>query len=203
MSDLFHEAVNDRQIADIFAVMASCSRHVFQVLTKRPERMRALLARNLLESIGAVGGRYGDRWPLPNVWLGVSVENQATADERIPLLLDTPAAVRFLSVEPLLGPVDLRTWMPPDPEYRPSAIDWCIVGGESGPKARPCRLRWIGAVLDQCTRAGVSAFVKQLGSNVEHHSLMTGELGSVALTDRKGGDPSEWPPELRVREFPR
>ena len=117
-------------------------------------------------------------WPLPNVWLGVSVEDQAAADDRIPELLDTPAAVRFLSCEPLLEPVDLEPWLrrvaTSGPGWRMTGgsamaiadivLDWVIVGGESGPGARPCDLAWIRGIVAQCQAAGVSAFVKQLGS---------------------------------------
>ncbi len=112
-SDLFHEALPDKAIDRVFAVMALCPEHTFLVLTKRPERMR--------EYITCWG------WTLPNVWPGVSCEDQATADARIPLLLQTPAAVRFLSYEPALGPVDLTQWLPPNDPH----LDWVICGGES------------------------------------------------------------------------
>lgn len=147
MSDLFHERVTDEFIADVFAVMRLADHHSFQVLTKRSERMRAFLSdgltSNWIRNIAASGQQDVLReewvWPLPNVWLGVSVENQRMADERIPLLLDTPASVRFLSVEPLLGAVDLRLsltqrcWCG---EIRMNCdcpkLDWVIAGGESG-----------------------------------------------------------------------
>ena len=186
MSDLFHESLTVAQIYDVFEVMRRCPQHVFQVLTKRPERMRSLLR-------GVIAGHEA---PLPNVWLGVSVENQAMADERIPLLLDTPAALRFLSVEPLLGPVDLSYWLSIEC-HRP---DWVIVGGESGPKARACPVDAIRAVVKKCRAAGVSVFVKQLGAQP-----VIGAAGfhkAVSLRDRKGGNPDEWPADLRVREFP-
>src|SRR3990170_3702838 len=109
MTDLFHEDVPDEFIAAIWKTIANAPQHTFQVLTKRPERMRAFLHRT--EGLGAVADFTGTPYPLPNVWLGVSVENQRMADERIPVLLDTPAAVRFLSCEPLLGPLDLRPWL--------------------------------------------------------------------------------------------
>ena len=178
MSDLFHEAVPFRFLDAVFHVMRSTPRHTYQVLTKRPERMRFYMR--------------DTRAPLaPNVWLGVSVENQRMADERIPLLLDTPAAVRFLSVEPLLGPVNLHPWLS-------GGINWCIVGGESGPQARPCELPWIGAIVEQCKAAGVPVFVKQLGRRPQ----VQGEPACTWIADRKGGRPDEWPPELRVREWP-
>jgi protein gp37 len=139
-------------------------------------------------------------WPLPNVWLGVSVEDQATADERIPLLLQVPAAKRFVSYEPALGPVDLRPWLPfTDPVYphgllgtgRPEDnLTWVIVGGESGPGARPFDLTWARSVVAQCKAAGVAAFYKQGGaSNSCAHSA-------------KGGHFECFPQDLKVREFP-
>lgn len=165
-------------------------------------------------------------WPLPNVWLGVSVEDQRAADERIPLLLQTPAAVRFLSCEPLLGSVQLGVGgeffdygVGGEPR-----IGWVITGGESGPGARPCDVAWIRSIVQQCKAAGVPTFVKQLGAVVSWNGIQGGygdgpsncwprESGSFQvqgmpggfrkhLCDRKGGDPSEWPEDLRVREFP-
>lgn len=144
------------------------------------------------------------RWPLPNVWLGVSVENQEAADERIPLLLQTPAAVRFLSCEPLLERVDLnrvpRLSHPCAPSLNGRGIGWVIVGGESGPGARPCELAWIRSIVDQCRAAGVPAFVKQLGATPIRQTE-DDQLWHIER-DRKGGDMNEWPPDLRVREFP-
>jgi len=166
------------------------------VLTKRPENFRHMLP---------------DHWfdqPRPNVWLGVSVEDQQHADERIPLLLDTPAAVRFLSCEPLLGPVDLRkvpglNKLPGvhAAEGRgPAGIDWVIVGGESGPGARPCNIAWVRSIVKQCQAANVPCFVKQIGSRPVTADFFAN--GAFRPHDRKGGDPAEWPPDLRVREFP-
>lgn len=141
--------------------------------------------------------RNGD-FPLPNVWLGVSVENQHFADERIPLLLRTPAAIRFISAEPLLGPVDLAFWLQPSgPEEASSGtyLDWVIAGGESGSKARPFDLAWARSIVQQCADAGVACFVKQLGAKPHDGRLRF-------YLDKKGGDPSEWPVDLRVRQFP-
>ncbi|MCB2200843.1 phage Gp37/Gp68 family protein [bacterium] len=215
MSDLFHEAFGFEEIAAVFGVMAACPQHQFQVLTKRPDRMKGwfewlvqqaeraltvfpddspewrihhlLRAANLRAGnseiathrrLDAAGN--DTPWPLQNVWVGVTVENQAAADERIPLLLETPAAVRFLSCEPLIGPLDI----PQDAVYRyksvvsglrythPGAagdhdvlpgIDWVIAGGESGPKARPSHPDWFRTLRDQCQAAGVSFFFKQWG----------------------------------------
>lgn len=201
MSDLFHESLPFLDIDDVFETMAEADRHTYQVLTKRPERM--------LEFCQWRNQRWG-RPPLANVWLGISVEDQRTADERIPLLLQTPAAVRFVSYEPALGPVDFGpTWMDRD-RYGANCIDggatidWIIVGGESGPGARPCDVAWIRSVVQQCKAAGVPCFVKQVGSRpVVQHPMQVGALVDAPCADRKGGDPSEWPEDLRVREFPR
>jgi protein gp37 len=158
------------------------------------------------------------RWPLPNVWLGVSVEDQAAADERIPALLDTPAAVRSLSCEPLLEPVDLEPWLrrvaTSGPGWRMTGgsamaiadivLDWVIVGGESGPGARPCDVGWIRDIVGQCRAAEVPVFVKQAGSKpYDDISLTDGRfLARLRLRDRAGRDMSEWPEDLRVREWP-
>ena len=182
----------------------------------------------------------GDGWPLPNVWLGVSVENQKYADERIPLLLQTPAAVRFLSCEPLLGPLNLdahlwdgchKAGVHPIDEcaFDMPGLDWVIVGGESGPKARPCEPVWARSLVRQCHAAGVPVFVKQLGGHVitrnddgfegytpkgwpmdtTYEENLTGCRDGyqgapvrVRLVSKKGGDPNEWPEDLRVRQFP-
>jgi protein gp37 len=145
-------------------------------------------------------------WPLPNVWLGVSVENQEAADERIPLLLQTPAAIRFLSCEPLLGALDLSLYLEEegyiDDQYvRP--VDWVIAGGESGKSARPCNVEWITAIVADCDLNGVACFVKQLGALAVDCELDVAIGGPrLPLRNRHGGDPAEWPEELRVREFP-
>jgi protein gp37 len=178
MSDLFHENVSDEMRDRIIAVMALCPQHVFQVLTKRPERMlayfsnreaaiRVLKAKSNIwqgrhqrdESLGLP--RMTPDYMLPNLWLGVSVENQASADERIPLLLQTPAAVRFVSCEPLLGPVDLRDGL--GLMGAMGDLDWVIAGGESGPGARPMHPDWARGLRDQCAAAGVPFFFKQWG----------------------------------------
>ena len=150
MSDLFHEQIPDEFLHQVFARMSAARQHIFQVLTKRPERMQRFCA-------------YGK--PLPNVWLGVSCEDQATYAQRIPLLLETPAAVRFVSCEPLLGPIDL-TWVGNEFDHLsktkyPAALDWVIVGGESGPGFRPMNLDWARALVAQCHAASVPVFFKQ------------------------------------------
>ncbi len=201
MSDVFHESVPSGFIACMFAVMAATPQHTYQVLTKRHGRMRSLLNSDefAIKSACAALSKgldvaEGAPWPLPNVWLGVSTENQKWANIRIPALLDTPAAVRFVSAEPLLGPIRMRASLlvgrildPPD------GIGWVIGGGESGPGARPCEIDWLRSLRDQCIDAGVPVFIKQLGSVLGHRL----DAGS------KGGDWSAWPEDLRIREFPR
>ena len=240
MGDLVHEGVSDEQIAAVFGVMATCPRHRFYVLTKRAARMRRWFewaqrlpfrgnSRDGAPVVGYLGEHalrategqvniWLDRtdlpdWPLPNVWVGVTVENQAAADERLPDLMNTPAAVRFVSVEPMLGQVDLRLWLPSrkacarcsqgvmdaDGPAGPGndhlygrckcgchlGLDWVIIGSESGPRARPCDLSWVRSLVEQCQAAGVATFCKQLQIN-----------------GRLSHDPAEWPEWARVREFP-
>ena len=359
MSDLFHESVPFEFIAAVFSIMAVTTRHTYQVLTKRPERMRSFFdwvldgrSANSFDAderimkhwppaipwkasgknAGAGYDNCGPAFPFENVWLGVSVEDQATADERIPLLLQTPAAVRFVSYEPALGPVDFSRWMrghdadrgtclsggplgrasdrsgrndleargsqsgplegriahdpvrttpsrerdgiglpagarddgrqaascasaptcvstlqganpcrTDDQSYQRQALgqssgeprnshelgaeaarhkgaraasgtelpalSWVIVGGESGPKARPCDIGWIRSTVEQCEAASVPVFVKQLGPRVtgqiQHPDNEGRGVIAARLADRKGGDMAEWPEALRVREFPR
>jgi protein gp37 len=190
MSDLFHEEVPDEYIAATFGVMGAAYWHTFQILTKRAERLPRWFEwfpkyyngprRNDLpwyqpKLVKLLRAAPPHEWPCPNVWLGVSAENQKTADERIPHLLATPAAVRFLSVEPLLGPVDLSPWLfssdgfvagRDGPRHRDDggrSIDWVIVGGESGVGARPMHPSWVRSIRDQCQAAGVPFFFKQWG----------------------------------------
>lgn len=202
MSDLFHPDVPFEFVDDVFSVMARSQVHTFQILTKRPERMAEYLMTNNLD-LGDLCPRknsrfhklrcreelHGITWPLPNVWLGVSVEDQETADERIPPLLECPAVVRFLSCEPLLDQVSLNHIPHPDPEVRDAyfsaldgeglsaggpwtfdvdneirSVDWVIAGGESGPGARPSHPDWFRQLRDQCQEAGVPFFFKQHGA---------------------------------------
>jgi protein gp37 len=148
MSDLFHREVPADFIADVFDVMADTPRHTYQVLTKRPGRMASLLQAWIADGFQPPG----------NVWLGTSVENQRWADIRVPKLLETPAAVRFLSCEPLLGPIDLSPWLESD-----AGLDWVIAGGESGPGARPMNAEWAVALRDACAIHQVAFFFKQWG----------------------------------------
>lgn len=165
-SDLFHDRVPLSFIEQVFAIMARTPQHTYQILTKRHARMRSILNRPTFPaSISAIVGA-DIEWPLPNVHLGVSVENQQWADIRIPALLDTPAAVRWLSCEPLLGPVSLRGWIehvPVDDGGYPTYIDWVVVGGESGPKARPMHPMWARSLRDQCVEAKIPFLFKQWG----------------------------------------
>lgn len=236
MSDLFHVGVPDGFIDRVFAVMALCSQHTFQILTKRPERMAAYCPagnrrNSLYEAMEEVADQFGiadflydDQWPLPNVWLGTSCEDQQRADERIPWLLKTPAAVRFISAEPLLSEVDLSRWLQfqgpgwryaddADSSGRPG-IDWVIVGGESGHGARACDVAWIRSIVEQCKAADAKCFVKQLGSRCVQAlpDSLNWPLGArreiaapwrMRLHHKKGSDLLEWPPDLRVRQFPR
>ncbi len=270
MTDMFGEFVPDEFIALCFGAMAVARHHTHQVLTKRAARMRELLSSDeFWEMVNAYSFEFATdlidpcerrtddaramtpegspEKPLPNVWLGVSVEDQKRADERIHDLLGTPAAVRFLSVEPLLGPVELESYLYRGPHvtcprclyatnraeaFCPNdgsplvpdfGVDWVIVGGESGPKARPCEVSWVRFIVRECREAAVPVFVKQLGKNaiVPAARLRHWEWGGainqearfapndpqnqawrVRLHDAKGGDPAEWPEDLRVREFP-
>jgi len=159
MSDLFHEDVHGDFIDAVLDTVRAAPRHTFQILTKRAARMQAFMRHYK---------------PIPNLWLGVSVEDQARADERIPLLLQTPAAVRWISAEPLLGPIDLRD--PPNDMGEPRfsyleridgtgpRIDWIVAGGESGPGARPMHPDWVRSLRDQCGASSVPFFFKQWGA---------------------------------------
>lgn len=171
MSDLFHDAVPDEFLACVWAVMATTPQHTYQVLTKRHARMRSLLSspRFINEVCSFIEGWAEEddarflgfelTWPVPQVWLGVSVEDQKRATLRIPALLKTPAAVRFLSCEPLLGPVDLSPWIratdcPETTAVDPSPLSWVITGGESGARARPAHPDWFRQIRDECLTGG-------------------------------------------------
>lgn len=219
MGDLFHEGVPDAWIDRVFAVMALTPQHTYQVLTKRSARMLAYMtdpatmsrvaeqaARmapigrdisecGLIFAPGSPTGYQLDPWPLRNVWLGVSAEDQRRAAERIPDLLDTPAAIRFVSAEPLLGPIDFSRlmwpvhgwWRGPYRSYAEAKtagaecglkrqalvgawcrfLDWIIVGGESGAGARPMEDAWAESIVEQCSASGTAVFVKQMGGPVK------------------------------------
>lgn len=208
MSDLFHDEVPGDFIARVFAVMAAAPQHTFQILTKRHARMRSLLSspwfRSTVEEFAAdiAVGRRGNvvrfTWPIHNVWLGVSAEDQKWANIRGDALRATPAAVRFVSAEPLLGPIDLHLFDQEEhdggvhPVHRVPGIDWVIVGGESGRDARPMDMRWVRGLRDQCDAAGVAFFLKQTGS------VLAADWG---LHHRAGAKPAEWP-EPFPQDFP-
>ena len=176
--DLFHENVRDEWIDKVFAVMALSPQHIFQVLTKRPERMLEYVEHYYLGSrvdvsyfsrFGIVPSScYGRPVPLLNVWLGVSIEDQKTADARIPVLLHTKASKRFISAEPLLGPISIEAYMPNSlwndlPMWKGEELDWVIAGGESGKNARIMKIEWLRSIRDQCVSAHVPFFFKQWG----------------------------------------
>lgn len=160
MSDLFHDDVPDYFIGEVFARMAATKQHTYQVLTKRPARMRSLLRNPERLDHPYIANA---RWPMPNVWLGVSAENQRWADIRVPLLLDTPAAIRFVSAEPLLGPISLTRWLNGGFGHVSPDLHWLIAGGESGPDARPMHPSWARGLRDECTAAGLAFLFKQWG----------------------------------------
>jgi protein gp37 len=228
MGDLFHESVPDLWIDQVFAVMALAPQHSFQVLTKRSARMREYLSDPkaprriyefacdfaLLHEVDVVlvapgidptsappGPRiFLDAWPLPNVWLGISAENQPRADERIPDLLETPAAVRFVSYEPALGPIDFTRvsrnglglrgdalrWPAMSGPSRSfgARLDWIICGGESGHGARPMHPDWARSARDQCAAAGVAFFFKQWGEWAPPKPQAGGDLGADTRAGR-------------------
>ncbi|WP_279480297.1 phage Gp37/Gp68 family protein [Aureimonas sp. SK2] len=249
--DLFAEGVPDEWIDRVFAVMALAPQHVFQVLTKRADRMRAYLSGNRFgdghatERIGyaamqlvdeATGGdetksppwpydpsrissllhgptpdspivlyRRREIWPLPNVWLGVSAEDQRRADERVPQLLATPTAIRWVSAEPLLGPIDFRDIKPAD-RYEVDALtgydfdqggvrnrlDWIVAGGESGHGARPMHPSWVRSIRDQCAKTGVAFLFKQWGALIESDQLFDRSARSDAVMIYRDGQ--RWAP---------
>ena len=237
MSDPFHPEVKDEWLDQFFAAVALTPHITYQVLTKRPERMLEYFSSLDPTAKGGEGYSWpysamceNPKWPLPNLWLGVTVENQAAAHERIPLLLQAPVAVRFLSIEPMLeemnihqyfgrfwqcpecGDSDDFSWLSKPSQIYCSAcgddsqdvpvkkgaqgISWVIIGGESGPNARPFYLEWAESLIEQCKSANVPVFMKQLGSNAFYKGQ------SYKTKSRAGSDPSEWPEPLRVQEFP-
>lgn len=234
MSDLFHPQVTTEFIAKVFAVMALTPRHTYKILTKRPQRMPALLGdvtwqELVSDEVAALAAKVGvpvsedlpsilDR-PLPNVWIGVSVEDQHQADRRIPDLLDSRVAVRWISAEPLLDQVEVMRYLVPDsiacwaPRHVPDQaqkralaemlraaartlgsglLDWVVVGGESGPGARPMNLDWARRLRADCELAGVPFFFKQLGS------VQASEFGIKGA----GEDFDQLPAEFQIRQYP-
>lgn len=214
MSDLFHARVTTDLITRVWQTMQATPQHTYQILTKRASRLAPVLAK--------VHAELGLTEPLPNVWLGTSVESQKYADIRIKALAQAPAAVRFLSCEPLLGPVRLPLaeavggcncggYGPPYYMHEPScgyepgaaySIDWVIIGGESGPGARPFDPQWAEDLIDDARTAGAAPFLKQLGSPWARDTTINGKT-VAAHGDTKGGNPDYWPARLRVREYPK
>ncbi|MBE9036026.1 DUF5131 family protein [aff. Roholtiella sp. LEGE 12411] len=177
MTDVFGEWVPRHWQHEMLDGMFAAPKQTFQILTKRPEIM--------LSSMDEWLSRRGlDKLPS-NIWVGTSTENQQTADKRIPILLQIPAVVRFLSCEPLLGEIDLKI-----------IPNWVICGGESGPNSRPCHIEWINSIVQQCQQSNTKVFVKQLGANAKFGGQQ------FQTRDKKGGDIEEFPEQLRIREFP-
>lgn len=204
MSDLFHAEVPDDYIAEVFAVMAMAPRHTFQVLTKRPGRMRSLLGSwdfRIMVYDHVVALEHDEVWPLSNVWLGTSVESQRWADVRIPQLLNTPAAVRFLSCEPLLGEVLLcrcdgaqyevvrHPFLTSSecPLHGTTRLGWVIVGGESGSHARPMHPGWARTLRDQCTKVGIPFLFKQWGEWAPRTMLLVDKVRNGQTVDYGDG----------------
>lgn len=181
MSDLFHPEVPWDFIIKVFSIMEKTQQHTYQILTKRPGRM-AYFANNILFP------EFG-YWPS-NVWAGTSVESQKYVS-RIDVLTRVPAKVRFVSCEPLLEYLDIRPWL------EAGAIQWVIVGGESGVKARPVQLAWFNSLKTQCKNAKVPIFVKQLGT-----AWARPKNYGYPMKNSKGGDITVWPSQLRVRQYP-
>jgi protein gp37 len=225
MSDLFHLGVKDEWLDQIFATIALTPHLTYQILTKRPERMLKYSQRDFYGCImkafdmlpkdlviKAPKPSYRQTWPLSNVWLGVTSGTQKAADERIPLLLQAPAAVRFVSVEPMLEPMTLtclhyagitnidcltgQHGVNYPLQGTGNKINQVIIGGESGTNARPFELAWARSLIDQCREAGTKIFMKQVGSNAFY------EGKPFKTKSRAGSDPSEWPEWAQIQEFP-
>jgi len=201
LADVFDEEVWSDWRSELFDLILRTPNLDWLILTKRAKQMRDFME-NWLQV-----------WPgasIANIWLGVSVEDQKTADERIPFLLESPAAIRFVSYEPALDPVDFTEWLRPtfgpNCVQGPSNLNWIIVGGESGADARVFHLEWALSTIMQCHAAGVACFVKQLGRHpyVTRTHKITGNpcTAPFSTSDLKGGNPAEWPSDLIVRQFP-
>ena len=174
MGDLFHKDVPFDFLSSVFDVMTECNKHIFIILTKRPEIMRDYMQLN-------------PQYVQSHIWLGTSVENQETVNERLPILISTLASKKVVSAEPLLGPIDISDY---------HGIDWILIGGESGVHARPFHVEWGLNLIAQCREIGVVPFMKQLGRNPYQNGKQ------LHLKDSKGGDPNEWVQALQVQEWP-
>ena len=228
LCDWLDEEVPIEWLARFLKLIYDTPNLTWLLLTKRPENFRNRLLKSMagnwadpLDLTDRIHAWIdGSRIPR-NVWVGTSVEDQPRADERIPALIEIPAVGRFLSVEPMIGPVDLRLFSRAFgfPKHitadgraigMPQGIHWVIVGGESGPGARPCNVEWVRSIVNQCAGASVPCFVKQLGAHPvgrwtasPHESgLGEGWPAGLKVTHPKGGSPEEWPDDLRVRQFP-
>lgn len=183
MADVFEARPElDEQRARLWSLIEETPSLDWLLLTKRPENIREMVPGTWLATA------------RPNVWFGATVENREEALRRIPLLLDVPAVVRFLSCEPLLEAIGLRPWL------MERKIHWVIVGGESGHHARPFEIKWARDIVDACACAVVACFVKQLGAEPMLEAFEAAALGTIR--DRKGGDMEEWPQDIRIRQFP-
>lgn len=233
LCDWLDDEVPIEWLARLLALIHNTPNLDWLLLTKRPELFRERIENvvNWMEAEDSEAEESGDggasnagfamhAWAnghaLENVWIGTSVEDQSNADRRIPELLKIPAKLRFLSVEPMLGPIDLKLMRRSFgfPKHitkeghavgMPQGIHWVIVGGESGPGARPCNVAWVRDIVRQCAEAGVACFVKQLGANVVQSwddPSINPSTFAVKLKHPKGGDPAEWPEDLRVRQMP-
>jgi len=196
MADWLHPRVPTGFVVEMLAVMAACERHTFLCLTKRHERLPAIAeleghVRDRWQKVPSVMSDW--QWPLPNVWQGTTIENQEQADLRIPYLLQTPAAVRWVSVEPMLGAISIPPGYLKDGYYLKHGLDWVVIGGESGPNARRMEGQWAKDLIAQCDDAQVPVFVKQLSQHGFHY-----KLGRKIIKDL-----SQWQPELRRREWPK
>lgn len=230
MTDLFADFVPDWWLRAIYGVMAMCSRHTFMTLTKRPERRRQFLTKfttkqewadylselefdgmavfdedaecviaNAVNGVLAEGYNVG--WPLANVWEGTSVCTQKEADELIPVTVQTPATIRWLSCEPILEHINLRLMRSGVHSTERMGLHWLVTGGESGTKARPTPVSRIRNIVEQCKEANLPVFVKQLGGNIpdDDQRIIQQEIGR-SVHHAKGGNPDEWPVDLRVRQ---
>lgn len=200
-SDLLHEEVPINCLEDALAVITQCPQHQFLLLTKREDRLKLLTKDRLRIS-------RTDTWPINNLWLGVTAENQEQADKRIPELLRTPAAHRFVSIEPMLGEVDLNSVMGmlyPFPTGW-QKLDWVVAGAETGPKRRPCKIEWIRSIRDQCQAAGVPLWIKGIsGAICEQkcgYGIYSDHCWNCKLKNKVSHDMAEWPEELRIRQRP-
>ena len=172
MGDLFHESIPFEWIDKVFEVIFQTPQHTYQILTKRPERMKKYFEHQneLLKDLGGYS-------PPPFIWLGVTAENQEQANKRIPILLEIPAAIRFVSIEPMLSKIDIQKYLTPGADGLPEEveryhdwIDWVICGGESGSKARPMHPDWTRSLRDQCKKIGTPFFFKQWGEYTPNNS---------------------------------